>query len=317
MGELSIRPAAPDDFPAIAVIGSATWPDLTVTGAELLARDERRRASHAVRRRVALRDGRIVGWSLAEWSPQGMHHGTVRIWGAILPSARGSGVGSAMTSELSAALRAGGARALLMDIRESHHDTRRFFEARGFAVTMRHAASRLDLQRFEPERFAAVEDRVGALGVQITTAGAMRLALPDAIARINALRWAIAQDVPATQPPVRESDASLANYLDAQPTALPEGWFIARHGDEEIGLTTLWRSQGDPTVVHTGVTGVKRAWRRRGVATALKVEAVRYAQRTGARWLNTDNEEHNPMYALNQSLGFEARPAWLTYRLDL
>lgn len=317
MTEIAIRPAEPEDFPAIALIGNATWPDLSVTGAELLARDARRGTLRAIRRRVGVRDGRIVGWSLAEWDPRGMQHGAVQIWGAILPSARGSGVGNAMTAELSRALKIGGARALIMEVRETHHDTRRFFQDRGFRVVMRYAASRLELARFDPTRIAAARQRIQALGVTITTAAALRVALPDAIPRINALRWTLTQEIPAAEPPLREPDESLAAYFDAQPTALPNGWFIARQGDREIGLSTLWRSVADPTVVHTGTTGVLPAWRRRGIATALKVFAIEHARAIGARRINTDNEESNPMYRLNLSLGFEPQPAWLVYRLDL
>lgn len=314
---VSVRPATVADLPAIALIGNATWPDFSVTAKEIAARDARRAGTHALRRRVAVRGAQIVGWSLAEWDPRGMHHGTVQVWGAVLPSARGTGVGRALDAELTQALRAGEAQTVLIEVREHHAAARAFFEARGFSKVMRYAVSRLalaslDLARYEP-RLAAVRQA----GVSIVTARQLRATHPDAIARINALRWAIAQDVPAPDAPVREPDAALQAYLDHQPTALPDGWLIARVDDVEVGLTSMWRSLADPTVVHTGVTGVLRAWRRRGVALALKVRAVQYARSIGARRIFTDNEENNPMYQLNLKLGFEPQPAWLAYRRSM
>jgi hypothetical protein len=57
-----------------------------------------------------------------------------------------------------------------------------------------------------------------------------------------------------------------------------------------------------------------RPYRRRRIATALKLRTIDYAQRRGARTIETSNEEHNPMYQLNLRLGFRPRPAWVSYR---
>lgn len=309
-----VRPARPTDMPAIALIGNASWPDFSVTAKELEARDVRRSATHQLRRRVAVRGLQIVGWSLAESDPRGMQHGTVQASGAVLPSARGTGVGRALYTELMQALTAGEASAALIEVREHHDAARAFFETRGFSKVMRYAVSRLALADFDLAAYAERLQKVEASGVQIVTAREMRAAHPDGIARLNALRWAIAQDVTAADPPVRESDESLQAYLDHQPTALPDGWLIAQVDGIDVGLTSVWRSLADPTVIQTGVTGVLPAWRRRGIALALKVRAIGYARSIGGRRLFTDNEENNPMYGLNLTLGFEPQPAWLAYR---
>jgi GNAT superfamily N-acetyltransferase len=241
----------------------------------------------------------------------------VQLWGAVLPSARGSGVGQALYADGKQALEQGGARRACIEVREHHAAARAFFERRGFEVVMRYAVSRLDLTRFQADAHAATLQRVQAQGVEIVSARTLRAQLPDAITRINALRWAVVQDVPSADPPVAEPDASLARYLDTQPTALPDGWLVARIDGEFVGLSTLWRSLADPTVVHTGITGVVRGHRRRGIATALKVAAIDYARSIGARRIDTDNEENNPMYALNLAMGFEPQPAWLAYARDV
>ena len=61
------------------------------------------------------------------------------------------------------------------------------------------------------------------------------------------------------------------------------------------------------------MTGVVRAYRRRGIATALKVRTIQYAQTVGAETIVTSNEENNPMNILNRKLGFEPMPAWISY----
>ncbi|MCD4691179.1 GNAT family N-acetyltransferase, partial [bacterium] len=75
----------------------------------------------------------------------------------------------------------------------------------------------------------------------------------------------------------------------------------------------FWIALADPTKLHTGLTGTVRSHRRRGIATALKVAAIDLAKKRGVATIETDNEENNPMYALNVELGFEPQPAWLDF----
>ena len=56
------------------------------------------------------------------------------------------------------------------------------------------------------------------------------------------------------------------------------------------------------------MTGVKRAFRGRGIASALKRAEIAWAKREGFRTLETfNNEENAPIRALNEKHGY--RPA--------
>ena len=66
-----------------------------------------------------------------------------------------------------------------------------------------------------------------------------------------------------------------------------------------------------------GLTGVLRSHRRRGIALALKLLTFKYAQAQGVRYIETGNEENNPMYDLNVMLGFTPKPQWLEYRKEI
>ncbi|MBE2224121.1 MAG: GNAT family N-acetyltransferase [Anaerolineae bacterium] len=61
----------------------------------------------------------------------------------------------------------------------------------------------------------------------------------------------------------------------------------------------------------TGVTTVRREYRRRGIATALKVHIIRFAQENGVQEIFTGNDSQNPMYQLNLKLGFKSQPSWV------
>ena len=102
-----------------------------------------------------------------------------------------------------------------------------------------------------------------------------------------------------------------APYELTHPTAL----FL--DGADYVGLTMLWRDSTRSDKLVTGLTGVLRSHRRRGIATALKVRALTYARERGIVEVDTDNEDNNPMYQLNLQLGFEPVPAMVEMRRKL
>jgi mycothiol synthase len=66
--------------------------------------------------------------------------------------------------------------------------------------------------------------------------------------------------------------------------------------------------------LRTGLTAVKRAHRRRGIAFALKIRALEFAVAQGFKRVQTDNESNNVgILAINVALGFVRYPAWVHY----
>src|SRR5205814_6026974 len=95
-----------------------------------------------------------------------------------------------------------------------------------------------------------------------------------------------------------------------RPTRKPQYFFIALAGDEPVGYATLDDFGRD---AHNGLTAVRRAWRRRGVATALKQTQIAAARRAGFQRLVTGSEERNtPMRNLNEKLGYRPEPSLST-----
>ena len=71
-----------------------------------------------------------------------------------------------------------------------------------------------------------------------------------------------------TSPPTGRSSVSLEDWLREEAT-LPGGSFVALAGGEIVGYSGLMRHD-NPGVAEDGLTVVRRDWRRRGLALALK-----------------------------------------------
>ena len=126
-------------------------------------------------------------------------------------------------------------------------------------------------------------------------------------------------DVPDTDDYVEQT---LEEFISEQeePEAMPGAYFIAKQGSEYIGLSYLRPRAADPNCIEPNIvqqclTGVLPEYRRRGIATALKVKTISYAREHGFRRIFT-NSDNPAMKVLNAKLGFVSGP-WRVYRKNL
>lgn len=82
-----------------------------------------------------------------------------------------------------------------------------------------------------------------------------------------------------------------------------------------VGYANLMLVPGNPNVAWHGMTGVARAWRSRGVATALKRATIAWAMANGLEALEGANDIVNaPMRAVNRRLGYQPQPDEVGFR---
>lgn len=89
--------------------------------------------------------------------------------------------------------------------------------------------------------------------------------------------------------------------------------FVATAGDQVVGYAKI-QGATDGRIAAHGMTAVKRAWRGRGIATALKRAQIGWAKANGIEGLVATNEERNVvMQHVNASLGYRPAPGrvWL------
>jgi mycothiol synthase len=189
-----------------------------------------------------------------------------------------------------------------------------FLERRGFVEDMRVWASVVDLSTLDLRRFADKIPAVESQGIRLRSFAEMGVANPDVRRKIYELWLEVRYDVPIPPGDVRQ-EVSFDKFWEQtdRPTLLPTAYFLAFDGDELVGTSALWLAP-EPDLLRTGLTAVKRAYRRRGIAFALKIRGFQFAIARGYNRVQTDNESNNRgMLAINVELGFVKYPAWIHY----
>jgi mycothiol synthase len=93
---------------------------------------------------------------------------------------------------------------------------------------------------------------------------------------------------------------------------------IAVLNEEYIGSTDLEvYPKTEPQKAWTEGLGVLKDFRRKGIATALKIKAIERLLDKGVTEVRTDNEENNPMYKINVNLGFKPVPFSRAYMKEI
>lgn len=183
-------------------------------------------------------------------------------------------------------------------------------------VTQTNAESFLRLEDFDE---VAWQERVADTRQKFEILSCEEL-LKDDDGTIRHELWRLEQDIMRDVPlptPYQEISFDLFNkHLDQSRTDWPT-MFFARVEGEFAAMSCVYQNEVDSSRWDTGITGVRRAYRRQGLAMTLKVHAMSDVKRRGGVILGTDNEEANPMWELNQQLGFRHHYNWLGYTFTL
>jgi GNAT superfamily N-acetyltransferase len=317
---LTIRPFddSDRDYESSVAIWNANWPDepSSVEGARYANRV--RSKEHFYQRLMGELDGEIVATAIyrsPEWSTEpGMYDVQIR----VLPECHRRGIGTALYDHIVARLNELEQKPtkIVSDAREDQPHSVKFLTDRGFKQVQRQQVSRLDVAAFDAASFADTVRRFEESDIVVKTVEEFEAEDPEARRKMHAAYVELFKDVPLFTDRFELTYELFEKELDA-PNRVPGAILLAFDGEEIIGTTSLWQRLGDPGRLDTGLTAVARSHRRRGIAAALKVRALKFAQERGAREVSTDNEENNPMYDLNVRLGFRPTPAWLIFSKEL
>jgi GNAT superfamily N-acetyltransferase len=225
----------------------------------------------------------------------------------VLPSERRRGIGSELYGVISAYVKSRGKDVLEAWVEDCDLDGAEFVRNRGFTEIGREIRVTLDLTGIEAPEVDVPE------GIEIVP-WAER---PELIHGIYEVAIEASADIPGDEEDeIEPFDRWVAHEMDAGPGERgPEATFVAVAGDEVVGYSKFSVRPGRSIVAHHDLTGVKRAWRRRGIARALKQTQIAWAKREGFERLETQNEERNErIRKLNAELGYERSGIRMLFR---
>ena len=128
---------------------------------------------------------------------------------------------------------------------------------------------------------------------------------PDLIRAAYDVHSECLPDMPSPTPMLPEPFHEWVSQTLEGPSSLPAAAMVALAGDVVIGQAALALEGDEGTAEHL-LTCVRRDWRGRGVAGALKSAQIAYAGQAGIRRLVTSNDAPNAaMLAVNQRLGYQ------------
>jgi len=217
------------------------------------------------------------------------------------------GAGDLLLDRLMADLRE--AQAITVSCRQyaSEREVVSLLESRGFAETARVLDLRLKVVDADVSALAPLSRRLGDEGISISTFAEERVRDPRCVEKLYEFTTLLTQDDPARGPFVPPAyNAREALMWMEMKYVLPDAYFIAKRGDEYVGVSDVNLFEAVPGGLTQGFTGVKREYRRRGLATALKLFGIDYARSHGYEIVQTRNKpEQEAIRALNEKLGFE------------
>jgi GNAT superfamily N-acetyltransferase len=213
----------------------------------------------------------------------------------VLPEHRRRGAGAALYESVSAWTAGRGLSEIETAVLTTDPDSLAYAERRGFVEERRELGVVLHLDEIEPPEVEPPD------GVEIVT-WAER---PEVASGMYEVACEAEPDIPGNEDWVMEPyEDWLAHDMQGSGDT-PEATFVAVADDEVVGWAKFSLTAAQPTVAHHDMTAVKRAWRGRGVAGALKAAEIRWAIENGYTELHTRNEERNePIRRLNARFGY-------------
>jgi len=317
---MQIRNFTPEDYPALVAVHNSqniVWPERPRTPEAWAEADRNRSPKSKFQRWVAVENGQVVGYASYAQNPWNYPPESFYINVEVLPEYQRRGIGSALYNQVMEGLQGFNPPALRADAFTNLPQGFAFLRQRGFYEAFRETPVHLDVTTFDFGPYMGLEPKLNSQGIFIKTVRELA-SDPNRDRKIYELYCTVDADVP------HEGDEVMSPEFDNwlkwglnDPSVMQDAYLIAAHSDDYIGLRELG-SYSDHAVLLGGLLGVRRDYRKRGIALAMQLRNIAYAQEHGYHLLKDCTAIQNaPMQAMFDRLGFTRAPEWQQCQKDL
>ncbi|MEQ8675663.1 MAG: GNAT family N-acetyltransferase [Aggregatilineales bacterium] len=318
---MKIRPYQINDYPAVVAIRNRVEPEYPMSVEAFQRRYEERDLKCLFQMLIAENDDHpMIGYALYTQHADMYKPHVFWLKMGVLPEHQQRGVGTVLFSALMDDLVQHQPIELNTEVREDNLPTLKFAHQHGFSENARRWESRLDLPSADVSLWEGYDEKMAVQGIVLKSLADLADD-PERDTKFYELHWQVDSDVPLEYGEILKlSMEEFRKEVLDNPNFVAEGTFVALDGDDYVGLSTFFKDEANNLYIY--LTGTAREYRRRGIATAVKVFGIQYAKAHGYKTILTFNDAPNiGMIAINESLGFVRQPAWLimkkTFKVEL
>jgi len=317
---MQIRPSTAEDYPSIVSVDQSlnfVWPERPRTPEGWAQVDRNRNLKCEFQRWVADVDGLVVGFGAYGQSSVDYHPQRFYVNVEVRPDYQRRGIGAALYDQVLSALQSFDPRVLRADAFTHLPQGFLFAQKRGFYEAFRETPVHLDVATFQTESNFGLAADLRDRGILIKALCELAYD-PDRDRKVYDLYWEVTEDVPQEDTRIeKQGFEEWEKWGLLDPTLLHDAYYVAVCGDEYVALSE-WGKDPDSATLLGGLLGVRRAFRRLGLARAMTVRAIEYCAEHGYPVLKTCTAVQNvPMQALFRRLGFARDPEWIQCQKDI
>jgi GNAT superfamily N-acetyltransferase len=260
---------------------------------------------------VAEQDGEVVGNALLLEMYWAKEPGRFLVDIGVDRDRWRQGIGSELYSQTIQHAHELGAARLYCHVLSTMPEAERFANKHGFSPTGRVARmSRLDVHAAKLDGYEGVEEQIASGGIRIATLAELGAGDEQVLHTLHDLETETIRDIPMSEEFSSVPYENWRRRVTEAPGASPHSFWVALDGEKPVGLAVLKR-QGD-NAAWNWYTGVDRAYRRQGVARALKLRTIEWSRQNGVDYIYTGNDVDNQsMLSINIGLGYQPLPAFV------
>ncbi len=314
--ELHIREFRDSDYSHIVSLEEAVYPDKKHSEESFRFRDKNKADKCKHQRFIADLNGQVIGHGFyTQWegsySPRKFF-----IYALIHPDYQCKGYGKLFYQHLLDELDKFDHVKLEAHAREDKKRAMRFIEERGFEETMRMWEAELVVDEFDFNDYQDLEDKLEKEGIVLKPLKEIEYDEENK-RKLYELREDVMEEVPLPDGYTGTDYERFVETLFNNPNFFPEGYILAIKDDKFIGMSSHWLKEKENSLF-TGLTGVRIEYRGKGIATAMKVKALKVAKEQGIEKIKTMNETRNEdILHINDKMGFDKKPAWVDFEKEI